>query len=434
VSQDGRLPPQSPDAERGLIGGLLRDNAAYSDVARMISVEHFYSDAHRKVFGVIADRCADGKPVDLVILHETLKARGQLDDAGGGAYLAELWDAAPTASNSEYYARMVREKSVARRVIHACTELIRDAYDGFPGDDLLERLGQAAASVAADHGAGWQSRTFREVLAAAMARIDKITSQQAAAGQLVGIHDLDLATGGFYGGELVTLGARPGVGKSALAGQIAVEVARGGRPVLFVTMEMSGEEVGIRSLLSKSRVSNRRVKRARLEPDDVRAIIRAADQLRDAPVIVSDARDQSIRQVAAQARSMARKGLGLVVIDYLQLLRPANPRLPRHEQVAEMTRSLKNLAGELDVPILLLSQLNRASDSADREPRLSDLKESGAIEQDSDIVLLMHRDTEFYQRAGALDVIVAKQRNGAVGRFKLSYHGETFRFEPWSPV
>jgi replicative DNA helicase len=430
-----RLPPQNLDAEKGLIGSVLRDNAAYLSVGRVIGQESFYSDAHRKMWELIAEKCIENKPVDLVILCEMARGRGWIEDIGGAAYIADCWDAAPTAANAEYYARIVREKAVTRQAIHACTEIVRDAYDGIlPADDLVERIGQLATALGDRHGLGNQAVEWKDVIAAAMNRIDRVSGQHGG-GLQAGIADLDNVTGGLFGGELVTVGARPGVGKSALAAQIAISVASAGKPTLFVTMEMNREETGTRGLIARSGVPNRRIKRAKLEPGDVEAIMRAAERMRGYPIVLSDQRNQSVREIAGMARTMTRRtGLGLIVIDYLQLLRPENPRLPRHEQVATMTRSLKNLAGELDVPILLLSQLTRGSDQDNREPRLSDLKESGAIEQDSDIVILLHRGSEFHTRHGAVDVLVAKQRNGAVGRFKLAYLGDLFKFEPWTPA
>lgn len=427
-----KLPPHSAMAERGVIGGALRWPAALDDVTPLLAADSFYDYRHQCVFRAMADLRAAGKPVDTVTVFEELRRRGQTADVPA-AYLAELWDEVPTGANVAYHAGIVRDRHLARSLIHFAGELARDAQDGAqPAEDLL---GAAELALSALRLSGRESRLLAmpEVLDRATTRIDA-RGRSADPGVTTGLGGLDAMIGGFRGGELICLAARPSVGKSALAQAIATNAARAGRRVLFASLEMAAAEVGQRLLVAESGVPNYLVRHGRVGDREAADLVAASERLRPLPVLFDEDPGLSVARLAAKARAARRGGgLDLVVVDYLQLLKPENPRSPRHEQVGSMSRSLKLLAKELDAPVVALSQLTRAVDSEGRAPRLSDIRESGSVEQDCDVVILMHRPGEGRSDPELIELIVAKQRNGETGVVPLSYRGSRFRFEQPAP-
>jgi replicative DNA helicase len=441
-----RLPPQSREAEKGVLGSILRDNTVLNDVQKFLRVENFYFDAHQKIYQAINDCYNDGKPVDLVILHETLKGRKQLEDVGGVPYLAELWEAAPTAANAEYYAQIVRDKAIVRNLIHTSTELLRDAYDGIIGPDEL--LGQAERKILeiAERGIVGETHTLEKTLKDAFDRIDVRmgSAHLSVSGVPTGFIDLDNMTAGLQNNELVIIAARPSVGKTAFALNIVRHVAVEERmPVFFVSLEMARVELAERLLACQAQVDSFKIRKGTLNSDDLQRLMRASDQLRGNPrdglvkVYIDDTPAQSLLRIAANARRLKlRHGLRLVVIDYLQLIEPENRRDPRQEQVAQISRRLKFLARELQIPVIALAQVNRASeDRQDHRPRLSDLRESGSIEQDADTVMMLHRPGRVDKSVedNTLEVILEKQRNGPTGTITLSYIKQYMRYENYSP-
>ena len=441
-----RLPPQSREAERGVLGSVLRDNAVLSEVLQILRPDNFYFDAHQKVFQAVIDVYNDGKPVDLVILHETLKQRKQLEDVGGVTYLAELWDAAPTAANAEYYARIVRDKALVRNLIHTSTELLRDAYDGVMSADEL--LGQAERKVLeiAEKGTTGETHTLEKTLIDAFNRID----ERAGKGNLhvsgigTGYIDLDNLTAGLQNNELIIIAARPSVGKTAYALNIVRHIIVEERlPVFFVSLEQSRIELAERLLCCQARVDSHRLRKGHLGSDDIQKLMSAGDQLKGntrsgfVKLFIDDTPSQTMLRIAANARRLKlRHNVRMVVIDYLQLIEPENRRDPRQEQVAQISRRLKFLARELQIPVVALAQVNRTSeDRQDHTPRLADLRESGSIEQDADTVLILHRPGRFdkAEEDNVLEVHIAKQRNGPTGQVTLTYLKPFMRFENWTP-
>jgi replicative DNA helicase len=436
-----RLPPQNIEAEQSVLGSMLRDNQVILEVVQIVKPDHFYLDAHRKVFEVITQMCNAGHPVDLVTLGEELRKRGWVQDIGGYAYLATLWEAAPTAANAAHYARIVRDKALVRHLITASTEVLRDAYDQTaPAEQLLENAERRILEIA-EWGITGQTHELERALSEAYDRIDARhgRGEHSISGLPTGFIDLDELTAGLQDSELIIVAARPSVGKTAftlnLTRHIAVEE---GHPVFFVSLEQSRIELAERLLCAQARVDSHKLRKGRLNSEEMRRLISAGGELRSAQVFIDDSPGQNMLRIAANARRLKlRYGIRLVVVDYLQLVEPDNRRDSRQEQVAGISRRLKFLAKELKIPVLACAQLNRAAeDRTGNRPRLADLRESGSIEQDADTVMLLHRP-ELYRTSsdepvmdeGVVEVIVAKQRNGPIGEIKLAYLKQFMRFE-----
>jgi replicative DNA helicase len=432
-----RLPPQNLEAERSVLGSMLRLNRVIGDMVQILKPEDFYADAHRKIFQTIIEHHdRGGQPVDLLILAEQLKQRAWLEDVGGPVYLAELWDAAPTAANAEYYARIVRDKSLVRGLIEAGTEILAKAYDqASPAEQLIE---EAAGTVfeMASKGLGGSMVTLEQAIKDTYKRIDarSLHGHTSQSGLSTGFTELNELTAGLQPSELVIVAARPSVGKTAFALNLVRNVMLQERaPVFFVSLEQSQIELTERLLCSQARVDSHRLRKGTLTSDDIERIIDAGSTLQKMELYIDDSPQQGMLRIAANARRLKhQRGIRLVVIDYLQLIEPENRRDPRQEQVAQISRRLKFLAKELAVPVIALAQVNRASeDRQDHRPRLSDLRESGSIEQDADTVLMLHRPDRYEpgQHEGIIEVIVAKQRNGPTGEVTLAYIKQFMAFE-----
>jgi replicative DNA helicase len=434
----GRIvsPPHSREAERCVLGSMLRDNSVIGDVLQILRADNFYSDAHQKIFTNIITLYDRGHPADLVMLAELLKEQKQIEDVGGYGYLGELWDAAPTAANAEYYARIVRDKAIVRNLIHASTEILRDAYDQrSPADQLLEGAERMIMEIA-QKGMTGQTVTLADAVDDAYDRIDTRLQRDhtSISGIPTGFIDLDNLTAGLQNRELVIVAARPSVGKTAFSLSIARNVAVEERlPVFFVSLEQSRIEIAERLLCAQARVNSHRLRKGQLSADDMTKLIEAGGTLRQAKLFIDDSPAQGMLRIAANARRLKlREDIRLVVIDYLQLIEPENRRDPRQEQVAQISRRLKFLARELDVPVVALAQVNRSSEERqDHRPRLADLRESGSLEQDADTVMILHRPEmhEPGQNPGLTEVIIGKQRNGPTGTIELTYLNQFMRFE-----
>jgi replicative DNA helicase len=431
-----RLPPQSRDAERSVLGSMLRENSVIGDVLQIIREENFYLDAHQKVFRAITTLYERGLPIDLVVLAEHLKEQKHIEDIGGYAYLGELWDAAPTAANAEYYARIVRDKALVRHLILAGTEILRDSYEqAMPADELLETAERKVLDIA-EMGITGQTIMLKEAVNEAYDRID--VRQQgddlAMSGLPTGYLDLNEMTAGLQNGELVIVAARPSVGKTAFALNIVRHlVVDHNQPIFFASLEQSRIELAERLLCCQARVDSHRLRKGHLSAEDMDKLIAAADVLRSAKLFIDDTPALNMLRIAANARRLKlRHHIKAVFVDYLQLIEPDNRRDSRQEQVALISRRLKHLARELKIPVIALAQVNRSSeDRQDHKPRLADLRESGSIEQDADTVMLLHRP-EMYepgQHEGTVEVMIAKQRNGPTGEITLTYLKQFMRFE-----
>ena len=442
---ESRTMPQSKEAEVGVIGGVLRDNQVLSDILQIIRPDNFYHDAHQKIFQAIVELYNDGKPVDSVLLMESLRTKKQLEDVGGIEYLVELWDSAPTAANAEYYARIVREKAITRNLIHTNTELLRDAYDGVMSADELLGMAERRILEIAEKGTTGETKTLSDALREAYDRIDARSGNTdlSLSGIPTGYLDLDNLTAGFQNSELIIVAARPSVGKTAFALNLVRNAVVDSRvPVFFVSLEQARIELAERLLACQSRVDSFKIRKGALSSDDIQKLMDAGDMLRGTPknpvkLFIDDSPSQTMLRIAANARRLKiRHDLRMVVIDYLQLIEPENRRDPRQEQVAQISRRLKFLARELKIPVIALAQVNRASeDRQDHKPRLSDLRESGSIEQDADTCMMLHRPGKFGgdgAEDNVLEVIIAKQRNGPTGEVQLAYFKQFMRYENWA--
>ena len=431
-----RLPPQSRDAERSVLGSMLRENSVIGDVLQIIREENFYLDAHQKVFRAITTLYERGLPIDLVVLAEHLKEQKHIEDIGGYAYLGELWDAAPTAANAEYYARIVRDKALVRHLILASTEILRDSYEqAMPADELLETAERKVLDIA-EMGITGQTITLKEAVNEAYDRIDVRQQRDdwSISGLPTGYVDLDEKTAGLQNSELVIVAARPSVGKTAFALNIVRHlVVDHNQPIFFASLEQSRIELAERLLCCQARVDSHRLRKGHLSAEDMDKLIAAADVLRSAKLFIDDTPALNMLRIAANARRLKlRHHIKAVFVDYLQLIEPDNRRDSRQEQVALISRRLKHLARELKIPVVALAQVNRSSeDRQDHKPRLADLRESGSIEQDADTVMLLHRP-EMYepgQHEGTAEVMIGKQRNGPTGEITLTYLKQFMRFE-----
>jgi replicative DNA helicase len=431
-----RLPPQSREAERCVLGSMLRDNGVIGDVLQILRLDNFYLDAHQKIFQAIITLYDKGHPVDMVMIAELLKEQKQIEDIGGYPYLGSLWEAAPTAANAEYYARIVRDKAIVRALIHASTEVLRDAYDqAMPADELLGDAERKILDIA-EKGLTSNTITLDQALSEAYDRIDlrQHGGHRSISGLPTGFVDLDEKTAGLQNAELIIVAARPSHGKTALALNIARHVSvEENEPIFVVSLEQSRIELAERLLCCQARVDSHKLRKGHLASDDMQKLIEAGGTLRSAKLFIDDTPGQGMLRIAANARRLKlRHGIKAVLIDYLQLIEPDNRRDNRQEQVSQISRRLKFLARELSIPVVALAQVNRSSeDRQDHKPRLADLRESGSIEQDADTVMLLHRP-EMYepgQHEGVMEVIIAKQRNGPTGEITLTFIKQFMRFE-----
>lgn len=430
-----RVPPQNLEAEASVLGAILLDNEAAWSVARFLKAEHFYKTAHRTIYATILELIEARKPVDLVILKDELGRKGQLEAAGGPAYLAQLVETVPTAANAEHYAKLVRDRALLRGLIATATEIVRDAYQA---DGPAERLIDAAEKKFFEAtGRRVESTSFeiRDILIEEMNRIEAGQSMRGLMSHLV---DLDRLTNGFKPAELVILAARPSMGKTSLCTTILRNIATQDRvPVAFFSLEMSRSQVAQNMLCQHARVDSFKMRQGRLERHELQTLGRRAGELAEAPIFIDDASGMSIMELRAKARLLKlRHKIALIAVDYLQLMETGEGRREesRQQEISQISRGLKQLARELDVPVIALSQLSRAVESRDgNRPRLSDLRESGSIEQDADMVLMLYREAyykpEKLEIANKAEVIVAKNRNGPTGSAELYFHREYTRFD-----
>lgn len=442
-----RQPPCSLEAERAVLGSLLLLPEVCDEVALVVRPDDFYDEAHARIYGHILALHNDGRPLELQLLTQQLKDVGEYDAVGGAAYLLELGQGVSTAAHADYYARIIRDKSLLRSLIRVSTDILKDTYDAT--GDARQALARAEEQLFGILDSKGDNRvdTIHTVLLESLSRIAlRSEHKHACLGLETGFFDYDDLTGGLHESELVILASRPSMGKTALALNIVEHITideRGPqRPVLFVSLEMSSLELGDRLLCSRARVNSHRVRTGRIDARDSQRLTAVASDVSKAPLFIDDSPSRNMTEIAATARRMKRReGLALVVIDYLQLIEPDNTKEPRQEQVARISRRLKGLARELEVPVLCLAQLNRQVEATQHsKPQLSHLRESGAIEQDADLVMFVHRE-EYYQTneedrervKGQADLMIRKQRNGPTGDVKLAWLHDFTRFENFQP-
>ncbi len=441
-----RQPPYAMEAEVSVLGGMLIDADAVAKAVEVVDDGMFYREGHRRIFRAMARLFQHGNVVDPVTVSEELKKTEELDSAGGLPYLAELLDAVPTAANIEYHARIIRERALLRRLIEASSQIIRDAYE--PGErsveEVLDEAEHKVFQVAQSHereGFVW----IKKILYPTFERIEQLQAAQGGiTGVSTGFTDLDGKTGGFQRGDLVILAARPSMGKTAMVVTVALHAAIAQQtPVALFSLEMSKEQLVQRMLCSEALVDLGRLLRGRLSDDDYVRLAQAAGHLNTAPIWIDDSGVLSVLEMRAKARRLKAEQpeLGLIIVDYLQLMQGSTAE-NRQQEVSEISRGLKALAKELHVPIIALSQLSRAPEQrSDHRPQLSDLRESGSLEQDADLVMFLYRpeyyvsDMEAEEKGivGKAELIIGKQRNGPTGTVDLYFRKESTRFEAFTP-
>lgn len=439
-----RLPPAHLDAEKSVLGSILLDPECFDDVAMLLRAEDFYDDANQIIFDHMLKLVAAGKRIDPVLLMTSLKKAGQVETIGGVPYLAELQNIVPHAASVLWYAGHVSDSAKLRGVLMASTDSIREVYDHNLEPNEIVSKAESRLFAISERSISVNAKPIADVLVEAMARLDKRMSGDCKLGGVpTGLVDLDKILGGLHDSELTILAARPSMGKTALALNIAEHAAiTNEMSTLFVSLEMSAIELGDRLLCSVARVNGQHMRDGSVSQEEKRKLATSSAEMTNAPLLVDDTPGRTMTEISAVARRMKRReGLRLVVIDYLQLIEPEDKRAPRQEQVATIARRLKRLARELNVPVLCLAQLNRQAEAAgNNRPRLSHLRESGAIEQDADVVMFVHRE-EYYQTteearakvAGEAEIMVAKQRNGPTGDVKLVWLHKFTRFENAAP-
>jgi len=442
-SFENRVPPQNLEAEMSVLGGILLENQALNRALEYLLPEDFYREGHGRIFGGMIELSNKGEPVDLVTLTAALEKHGTLELAGGAGYLASLVDFVPTAANISYYSRLVKEKALQRNLISVSTEIARR---GFNGEDFEITLDWAEKSIFEITSKKGRPSFFstKEIVKTTIRKIEElIVRKEHVTGVPTGFKDLDQITAGFQASDLIVVAGRPSMGKTALVTNIVENAAIGSNvPSIIFSLEMSKEQLVMRMLCSLARIDASRLRTGHLEPQDIERIKNAAGKLDGAPIYIDDTPAISALELRAKARRLkADKKIGLVIVDYLQLMQGRNAE-SRQQEISEISRSLKALAKELDLPVVALSQLNRSLENRDnKRPMLADLRESGAIEQDADVIMFVYRDAvyckacrnkdEFCDKNHEKDaeIIVGKQRNGPIGTVHLTFLGEYTRFE-----
>jgi len=433
---DIRHPPQNIEAEMGVIGGILLDNEVVHELAGFLDADDLYRDDHQVIYRAIQELYANGKKIDVITLADELTRREQYKSIGGDDTIARIIESVPHAANALHYGQLVRQKSISRKLIEGANQLLRESYSGtFTAEQLLESAEQFVFAVGQHRQTG-QPVHLRDILAGVMDRITART-QTGLVGISTGFRDLDDMVGGFTPGQFTIIAARPSMGKTALGLNIAERAAMQGVPTMFVSLEMSKEEIGERSLVGYSRIDGHKVRTGKgLSLEDLEALGSAREKLQNSPLTIDDAPSTTVAKIAAACRRhKAKHGLGLLVVDYIQLIEPGGDTAQganRQEQVAAISRRLKALPRELKIPAIVLSQLNREGEKRqDKRPNISEIRESGAIEQDADLILLLHRP-EYYNandQPGTAELDVKKNRNGRTGLVKLTFLKHLARFE-----
>jgi replicative DNA helicase len=436
----GRAAPWSQEAEQAVLGAMLLDQDAALRAAELVDDSMFYREAHRRLFRAMLALTEQRTVIDHITLRDELVRRGELEVAGGLEYLAELVDTVPTAANIEFHAKIVKDKAILRRLIESSTSIITEAYDGHStANDLLDSAEAKIFQISQQRGDEGFTR-IKEMLWPTMERIETLQrSGKAITGVPSGFTDLDEMTSGFQASELIIVAARPSMGKTAFCLNVATQAAVDGFGVAVFSLEMSKEALVQRMLCAEARVDSQAVRRGTLRDPDFTRLARAAGILQSCPVWIDDSPALTLLEMRSKARRLkVENDVRLIVVDYLQLMRSPEYAENRVQEVSDISRSLKGLARELNIPVIALSQLSRASEQrgGERRPILSDLRDSGAIEQDADVVLFIHRP-EMYQKEdsegnsleGTAEVIVGKHRNGPTGLVNLYFHKQFTRFD-----
>lgn len=442
----GRIPPQAVQVEQSVLGALLIERDAIPKAIEILPAGSFYTGRHNKIYGVVLSLFERGNPVDLITASDELKRRGQLEEIGGTYYLTELTSLVASAANVEYHSRIIAEKSLLRNMIETMTTVVGRAYD--PSADAFELLDEAESEIfrISESQLRRTASSMSDVLKDTLARLESIHGKEGGiTGTPSGFSRIDQMTGGWQNSDLIIIAARPSMGKTAFGLGCARNAAlHRDKPtaVAIFSLEMSAQQLAQRLLTSEARVDAQAARTGRLRDDDWPALARAAGRLSAAPIFIDDSPGLTVLELRAKCRRLkAEHDIGLVIVDYLQLMSGSatNKNSNREQEIAHISRSLKSLAKELDIPVMALSQLSRAVETrgGDKRPMLSDLRESGSIEQDADVVIFIYRaerygisvDENGNSTEGLADILISKQRNGPVGDVSLAFVNQHARFE-----
>lgn len=435
VTQAQRIPPHSLDAEQSVLGSMLLDKEAVAATSELLLGEDFYSDAHKEIYEAILDTYDQGKPVDLVTLAEALRRRGSLEAVGGGTYISDLSMSVPSTANVRYYIRIIEEKSILRKLISASNDIIKESYEASEDMDII--IDHAEKKIF-DISQKKNKKSFESIKTILLETYTKIEEMSKNKGKITGVptgfKDFDLRTSGLNPSDFILIAARPSMGKTSFAVNIAQNAAvRYKVPVALFSLEMAKEQLAQRMLSSESNVELQKIRTGDLSEGDWVKLVNAAAPLSQAPIFIDDTPAVTAMEVRSKARRLKMEhDIGLVVIDYLQLMSGRGKAESRQQEVSEISRSLKALARELQIPVVAISQLSRGPETRrDHRPMLSDLRESGAIEQDADLVVFLYRD-EYYnpntEKQNIAEAIIAKQRNGPTGTIELVWLGQYTKF------
>ena len=433
-----RIPPQNLEAEQSILGGILLDNHAINSVLEILETRDFYSEAHRKLFTAIVELSERNEPIDLITLSSCLRDKKHLDAAGGTSYLASLVDNVPSAANIAYYAKIVKEKAILRGLIGTATEILTKSYDaGADVDRVLDEAEHAIFEIS-ENKIRPAFFPIKSIIKDSFKTIERLYERkELITGVPTGFERIDDLTSGLQKSDLIIIAGRPSMGKTAFALNIAQHAAiEVNIPVAVFSLEMAKEQLALRMLASEAKVDSQRLRKGFLGEMDWPKLTTAAGNLSEAPIFIDDTPAITVLEMKAKSRRLkADTGLGLIILDYLQLMRSGGYKESREQEISEISRSLKALAKELCVPVVALSQLNRkVEDRTNRRPQMADLRESGAIEQDADLIAFIYRD-EVYNKSednpekGMAEIIIGKQRNGPTGVVKLAFLERFTRFE-----
>lgn len=433
-----RVPPQSIEAEQSVLGGLMLDNRCLDQIGDKLDPEDFYRKEHQLIFKAISDLTVESKPADVLTVSEYLQNTGELAQAGGLAYIGTLAKNTPSTANVTAYAEIVRERSVMRHLLSVAGDISRAVYEP-EGRSTVELLDFAERNIFAISEMGSRSGGFQpltKLLSIAVERIDKLyQSDSPISGLPTGFTDLDGMTSGLQDADLVIVAGRPSMGKTSLAMNIAENVAVGQKlPVAIFSMEMPGEQLAMRMLASMSRINTHKIRTGKLNDDDWPRVTSTISLLAQAPIFIDDTPGLTPMELRTRARRLKREhGLALVLVDYLQMMQSFEGNENRATEVSHITRALKNLAKELNVPLIVMSQLNRSLEQRpNKRPVMSDLRESGSIEQDADVIFFIYRDEVYNEDSvdkGTAEIIISKHRNGPTGTVRLTFLGQYTKFE-----
>jgi len=431
-----KVPPQSVEAETAVLGSMLIEEDAIAKAIEILDEGSFYKESHKRIFTTVVELYDKNKAIDLVTLIDELKKRGTLEEVGGPSYVTSLTTVVPTSANIVHYAKIVKEKNLLRKLINTATQIVSEGYEHSGDVDiLLDKAEQLIFDITSDK-VETKIVPLKEIIKDSIEVIDSLYQRKEnITGVATGFHDLDILTAGLQRSDLIVIAGRPSMGKSALVTCITEHIGvTEKKPVAFFSLEMAKEQLVQRMLCSHARVDAHKVRTGFLSQSDWPRLTNAAGKLSEAPIFIEDTPSLSVLELRAKARRLkSQHDIKLVVVDYLQLMQGPARSENRQQEISEISRSLKALAREVGAPVIAVSQLSRAVEQrADKRPQLSDLRESGAIEQDADLVALLLRE-EYYnpteENKGIAELIVAKQRNGPVGNIKLTFVSEYARFE-----